>query len=270
MIHTPLSVTSVLDEAAEAVAMTAAPWAGVLMVTSLPYRFLQALFLDQLLEVGSDAAHYGNLLGATANMTVATIVLALWGRTVYARAVRLAVARGQSPGREAWRVPPSAVASYILTASTAMLFGYISLFTVLGFVVAVMFAGIAIGTFELNDRVSLTRPFSLIVQYSKHVRIPFAFVFVFFVALLVALVNLAAAFQLGTWLASAIGGFDAPHWQVLFGGANRRFTLILVAGALVLVEPFWIAAHVIYIRKAGAEASGDDLRGWFEELRRAS
>ncbi|HYO75389.1 MAG TPA: hypothetical protein VE010_02905, partial [Thermoanaerobaculia bacterium] len=94
MIHTPLSTTSVLDEAADVVAATAAPWAGILILTALPYRILQALFLEQLIEVGSEAAHYGNLLGGTANLIVATFVLALWGRAVYARACRLGMARG--------------------------------------------------------------------------------------------------------------------------------------------------------------------------------
>lgn len=270
MIHTPLSTTSVLDEAADAVSLTAAPWAGILMALLLPYRFLQALYLDQLFEVGSKAAQYGNLLGATANLTVATIVLALFGRAVYARACRLAIARGTTPGREAWRVPPAALASYILTGSAAMLIGYVSLFTVIGFVVAVMFAGLAIGTMELNERVSVTQPFRLIARYTKRVGIPFALTLIFTVALLVALANLGAAFEVGQWLAGALGGFDAPRWHLLFGGGNRRFVLMLFAGALVIVEPFWIAAHVIYVRKAGAQESGDDLRVWFDELRRVS
>ncbi len=250
--------------------MTASPWAALLMATALPYRFLQALFLDQLIEVGSQAAHYGNLLGTTANLTVATIVLALWGRAVYARACRLAVSRGAAPGRAAWRVPPVALASYILTASLAMLVGYLSLFTVVGYVAAVMFAGLAIGTMELNERVSLFAPFRLVFHYSKSIRILVALALVFFCAIFVALANVGAAFELGAWLATAIGGFDAPQWRVLFGGGNRRFVLMLFAGAVVLVEPFWIAAHVIYVRKAGAVERGDDLRAWFEELQRAS
>lgn len=270
MIHTPLSTTAVIDEAADAVSLTAAPWVGVLMATALPYRFLQALFLDQLFEVGSGASHYGNLLGMTANVTVATILLALWGRAVYARACRLALARGSAPGAEALRVRPAALASYVLTASAAMLLGYIGLFTILGFVVAVIFSGIAIGTMELNDRVSVTAPFAKIFRYTKRVGVPIALVFIFFCAMFVALINLAAAFQLGQWLAGALGAFDAPNWQQLFGGGNRRFVLMLFAGAIVIVEPFWIAAHVIFVRKAGAEESGDDLRTWFDELRRTA
>jgi hypothetical protein len=270
LIHTPLSTTSVLDEAADAVSMTAAPWAGVLMATALPYRFLQALFLDQLIEVGAGASHYGNLLGTTANLTVATIVVALWGRAVYARACRLALARGSSPGREAWRVPPAALASYILTASTAMMLGYLSLLTVVGVIGAAMFAGLAIGTMELNDRVSVTAPFRHIARTAKRIAIPFALLFILSCATIVALINLAAAFELGKWLVGTVGVFDAPNWQSLFSGDNRRFVLILFAGALVIVEPFWIATHVIFVRKLGAVESGDDLRAWFEELRRTA
>jgi hypothetical protein len=270
LIHTPLSTTSVLDEAADAVSLTAAPWAGLLMATALPYRFLQALFLDQLFEAGSGAAHYGHLLGTTANATVATILLALWGRAVYARACRLALARGSTPGREAWRVPPAALASYVLTASTAMLLGYVTLVTILGFAVAVVFSGIAIGTMELNDRVSVVAPFARIVHYTKHIGIPIALLFLFFCALFVALINLATAFELVKWLAGAIGTFDAPNWAELFTASNRRYVLMLFAGAVVIVEPFWIAAHVIYVRKAGAVESGDDLRAWFDELRRTA
>jgi hypothetical protein len=107
------------------------------------------------------------------------------------------MARGAAPGREAWRVPPAALASYILTGSTAMLIGSVSLFTIVGFVVAVMFAGAAVGTIELNDKVSLRAPFAYILRYTKTVAIPLALTFVFFCAIVVAYVNLIAAFELG-------------------------------------------------------------------------
>lgn len=270
MIRAPLSTTSVLDEAAEVVSATLSPWAAILILTSLPYRFLQAMFLDQLFEVGSSATQYGNLLGGTANLIVATVLLTLWGRAVYARACSLALGRGRATGREPFRIKPAAFACYVLTASAAMLTGWITIFTLFGFVVAVMFAGMAIGTYALNDRVSLAEPFRLIFRYTKHVRIPFAMAFVFFVAVCIAAINIAFGLSLLTWLAGAIGGFDAPNWELLFTWANRRYTFVLFAGALVMLEPFWVAAHVIYVRKAGAEESGEDLRTWFRELKEAS
>jgi len=134
----------------------------------------------------------------------------------------------------------------------------------------VMFAGLAIGTMELNERAGVFAPFRIIARYAKSVAVPLALVFIFFIAFFVAFVNLWVAFNLGKTLMTALGGFDAPRWPLLFGQGNRRFMLIVIAGAILIVEPFWIAAYVVFVRKAGAQESGDDLRAWFAELRRAS
>ncbi|HEX6099783.1 MAG TPA: hypothetical protein VF432_25950 [Thermoanaerobaculia bacterium] len=267
MIRAPLSITSVLDEATEVVSMTAAPWAGVLVATALPYRFLQALFFDQLIEVGKDASQYGRLLGGTANLIVAAILLALWGRAVYARACRVALGRGMTPGREVWRVPAAALISYFLTSSVLLVAGTLSALTCFGLLIVSIVAGLAIGTMELNERVSVIEPFRLMRRYTRAATL-IGMSFVFFCAIFVALVNIAAAFGLAVWALSALGGFDAPRWELLFSGNNRRYMLMLVAGALIAVEPFWVAAHVVFVRKAGAQERGDDLRAWFEELRR--
>ena len=247
--------------------MTAAPWAAVLVATALPYRFLQALFFDQLIEVGKDASQYGRLLGGTANLTIAAILVAWWGRAVYARACRLAMGRGATPGREVWRVPAPALVSYFFTSSILLVAGTLSVFTCFGVWVVAIVAGLAIGTMELNERVSVVEPFRLLGRYAKPATL-LGISFVFFCGLFVALANLAAAFALGAWSLSALGGFDAPHWQFLFTPENRRYLLMLIAGALICVEPFWVAAHVVFVRKAGAQERGDDLRAWFHELRR--
>src|SRR4051794_30995004 len=89
LIRTPLSTTSVLDEAADAVRVTGAAWAGLLILTSLPYRFLQAIFVDRLFTLGGEATHYGNLLGSLARWTMAAFLISRCGRAVYARATRL-------------------------------------------------------------------------------------------------------------------------------------------------------------------------------------
>jgi hypothetical protein len=177
--------------------------------------------------------------------------------------------RGATPGREVWRVPAAALVSFFLTSSVVLLFGHLSVFTCLGLWVASVFAGLAIGTIELNERVSVLEPFRLIGRYAKPM-ILLGMAFVFLCGLFVAFLNLAAAFGLGVWALSAIGGFDAPRWELLFTPGNRRFVLVLAAGALVAVEPFWVAAHVVFVRKAGAQERGDDLRAWFDELRRTA
>jgi hypothetical protein len=269
LIRAPLSITSVLDESADVVAV-AAPWSAVLVLTSLPYRLAQILFVDRLVEAGSEAIRYGNVLGRTANLAIAAFVLSLFGRAVFARACRLAAQRGRTPGREAWRVAPAAFAAYLVTASAGLLLWFLALPTVIGVLAAVLFSGLAIGTMELNDRAGVRAPFLLIARYAKRFAIPVALTLIFVVALLLALLNVTFAFQTGVWLASAIGGFDAPHWNLLFGLQNRRFLLLMIAGAVLAVEPFWVAAQVMFVRKAGAEESGEDLRVWLDELREAS
>ena len=135
-------------------------------------------------------------------------------------------------------------------------------------VVAIV-AGMAIGTMELNERVSVLEPFRHIRRYARGATL-LGLSLVFFCAFFVALLNLAAAFGLGVWALGAVGGFGAPRWELLFTPGNRRYLLMLVAGAIVAVEPFWVAAHVVFVRKAGAQERGDDLRAWFEELRRTA
>ncbi|HYS55510.1 MAG TPA: hypothetical protein VER58_17265 [Thermoanaerobaculia bacterium] len=267
LIHAPLSTTSVLDESTDIVSMIAAPWAAVVIATSIPYRFMQALFIDRLLEVGSEASHYGTLLGTTANLAIGAFVLALWGRAVFARACRLAAARGASPGSEAWRVTPVAFASYLFTGTLAELIFYATLFSGIGTIVAAVVGGLAIGTMELNERASIFGAIRLISRYGRELRIVTALVIVFGCASVVALINVTATFGFGMWLADVFLGADLSRWSVLFSGNNRRFVLATIAGAWIAIEPFWIAANVVLVRKAGAAETGEDLRVWFEELR---
>ena len=269
MIRAPLSITSVLDESAEVVAV-AAPWIAVLTLTSLPYRLAQAVFVDRLLEAGSDAIRFGNVLGRAANLAIGAFVISLIGRAVFARACRLATQRGRTPGRETWRLSAVPFAAYVVTASTSLLLWFIALPTVFGVVAAALFSGLAIGTMELNEQVGVRAPFLLIFRYAKRVSVPLALTFVFVIAFFLALLNVTFAFQGGVWLASALGGFDAPHWTILFGFFNRRFVLLMFVGAVLAIEPFWIAAQVMFVRKAGAEESGEDLRIWLDELKEAS
>jgi hypothetical protein len=269
VIRAPLSATSVLDESAAIVRVTASPWAGLLLATSLPYRFMQALFADRLMELGSNAAQYGNVLRATADLTCLAFLLSLWGRAVYARSCRLASASGVAPGREALRVPLAALASYIFLASIAESVTYLLLVTGIGLALGAILSGLAIGTMELNDEPGILAPLRRLGRYGRETKVIVAITLVFFCAFVVALVNVATLFGAGLSLASTIGGWDAPRWHVLLSSANRRFVLMIIAGALLVIEPFWIAANVLLVRKAGAAESGDDLRVWFEELQRS-
>jgi len=269
LIHAPLTTTSVLDESTDVISMVAAPWAAVVIATSIPYRFLQALFVDRLIEVGGEASHYGRLLGTTANFAIAAFVLSLWGRAVFARACRLAAARGSAPGREAWRVPAVAFTSYLFTGTLAELIFYATIFTGVGTLVAAIVGGLAIGTMELNERASISATIRLIARYGRELRVLSALTIVFACAMFISLINVAATFGLGMWLSDVFLGADLSRWKILFSGNNRRFVLATIAGAWIALEPFWIAANVMLVRKAGAAETGEDLKVWFEELRQS-
>jgi hypothetical protein len=266
LIRAPLSATSVLDEMSDAVSLAAAPWAGLLLLTSLPYYLLQVLFVDRLIDVGSEAAHYGRALGALANWTVLAFVVSLWGRAVWARACRIAVESGARPAALALRVPLAALASYLFTASLTEVLFYATALTFVGPLIIIVFGGIAIGTMELNDRAGVAAPLRLIARYSRHVRIELALLFVFFVAYVVALVNIGAAFAAGLWMAHGFASIDISQWALLLQTHNRTYAILLLAGAALAVEPFWIAANVVLVRKTGAAESGEELRVWFREL----
>ncbi|MBV8199973.1 MAG: hypothetical protein JOZ15_05045 [Acidobacteria bacterium] len=86
-------------------------------------------------------------------------------------------------------------------------------------------------------------------------------------ALAVAFVNLYALVRIGLWLAGGVAGLRLSAWSLALGYGNRHFLLLLLAGAVSLVEPFWLAALVAGVRAGRARESGEDLAGRFAELR---
>ena len=267
MIRAPLSTTTVLDESADSVRASFAPWAGVLILTALPYRFAQAYFVDRLLQFGGDASHYGRYLLIVAGWTMFAFVFARWGRLVFARAIRLATDSGRTPGAEAMRIPAATVIDYLYVSLVIECVSVAAFMTCLGPAICTIVSGLAIGTAELNDQPSAVGPFRRIAQHGRTIRIATALAFVFGIAAVVAMVNVIAMFAIGLWLGSAVGGWDVQRWTLLLRPDNRRFLLTMIAGALIVIEPFWVAAYVTLVRKAEAAESGDDLRAWLEELR---
>jgi hypothetical protein len=247
----------------------ASPWVALSIVTALPYRFAQAVFADRLIQLGGDAAHHAHYLLMLASVTMATFVVSRWGRLVFARAVRLALESGRAPGAAALRVKFAALLNYLYVSLVVECFGLAMFMTCLAPLVCTIVSGLAIGTAESNDRPSLAAPFRRIAQMGKNARTTIALGLVFFCAAAVAAVNVAGSFGLGLNLGSAIGGWDVQRWRQILSPDNRRFVLMVIAGAFVVLEPFWVAAYVTFVRKAGIVESGDDLRQWFEELRSA-
>ena len=61
MTRGDLSATGILNAMVPHLRRVAAPAAGVLLLTSLPFRLLQIHFLNLLGRLGEEAPHYGNL-----------------------------------------------------------------------------------------------------------------------------------------------------------------------------------------------------------------
>lgn len=265
-----VSVTAVLDEAAELVPREAAGWAGLLALTSLPLRFLEAHFFNRLFQLGDDATNYVGYLLSLSWLVAFALLPALWGRAVFARACALALS-GRAAGRGApLRALRPSFASFVAYAYAAIvaelllvLFGW----TFVAVPLLALYAGLAAATSYLQERPG---PLESLVLPMRALRPFFPFLgltMVFGVALLLAFINLLFLFSLGLWLAGGASGLDLSWWAVALAPDNQQFMLLLAACAVTVVEPFWIAALVAAVRRVRARESGEDLAAWFADIR---
>jgi hypothetical protein len=259
----------VLDQAAEAVAAVAAPYLGVLWLTSLPLRLAQIHFIARVLELGSDASRHGVYLAELALLQTVLLVPWAWGRAVFVRACRLGL-RGQPPGRAALRVGAAPFAGYLyVTALLATLF-WATAWTVVTIPMLALLSALAAATHPMIERAGLLEPLRQIARHGAHALLLTGLMVVMGWAFLVAAVNLHVLFQAGVWLAGALPGVDPGPWGTLLGPRNPRYLLALSAGAVLVLEPYLLASATVYVHKVTSSSSGEDLRLWLERLRRAA
>jgi hypothetical protein len=263
-----LAVSEILDDAAEAAMRVAAPWMGLLWLCSLPLRFVQVHFAARLLELGPRAGEYGNYLHGLAFAATAALLPSLWARAVFVRACGLGLREEAAPGRITLKVPPAAFADYVYVALLAEVLFYGGAPSLVAPPLAILLAGLAAASHPYFDRPGLLAPLRETCSGLVHGRVLAALLLVFAVALLIVFVNLYFVFQIGLWLAGAMPGVDPTPWEALLSADNRAFLLVLLAGAILAVEPFWIAALTVFAHKARSRDSGEDLRLWFERLKR--
>lgn len=265
-----VSVTAVLDEAAELVPREVAGWAGLLALTSLPLRFLEAHFFNRLFQLDEGATSYVDYLLSLSWLVAFALVPALWGRAVFARACALALS-GRAAGRgaplRALRPSFPSFASYAYAATVAELLFVLLGWTGIALPFVALYAGLAAATSYLQERpgplASLTLPVRVLRPF-----FPFlGLTAVFGVGLLIAWMNLFFLFALGLWLAGGASGLDLSWWQVTLSPDNQQYALLLLACAITVVEPFWIASLVAAVRRVRARESGEDLAAWFAEIR---
>ena len=262
--------SGVLNDTSELVRQVAAPWSAVLALTSLPFRFLQANFIDRVAELGSRATHYGNALRNLALMTMIAFVVAMLGRAIYTRACRLAAEGDEHvTTREVFRLPAASTLSFLAVSMLLQGIGTLFSFTIILLPLVTILLAVAAATYERVERPSLFAPFKVIARYSREGRIHVALTLIFTLAFILASVDLHVAFSFFLWMAQAIAGADLSRIIPIFTLSTRLYSLLLGAGAIVLLEPFWLAAHVSIVRRSDARQSGEDLRGWLRDLRAA-
>jgi hypothetical protein len=267
MTGTRISVSEVLDDGAEVAMRVAAPWMGVLWLSSLPLRFLQVHFVARVTSLGAEASQYGDYLQGLALASTAALLPSLWGRAVYVRACGLGLRSEKAPGPAALRVSLTSFASYVYVALLVEVLFLALAVTVLAIPLLVVVAGLAAAAHPYFERPSLLAPIREVARPLAEGRILTALVFVFSAGLVVVLANLYFVFQLGLWLAGAVPGLDPTLWGRLLGPWNTNFLLVLLAGTILLVEPFWLAALTVFVHRARSRETGEDLRLWFERLR---
>jgi hypothetical protein len=264
--HVPLG--EVLDETGEVVPEVAAPWVGVLWATAVPLRLLQAHMGARLFELGDEAGRYGDYLSGLALWLTVALLVALLGRAVFVRAVNLRLSTARAPGWAVLRLAPASVLSYLYAALAIEAATYASAFALVTLPAGVLLSGLAAATAPLAERLSLVRPFSEILRHGRRLGTLFALLVVFGIAFLLASLNGWVLSRLSLWLAGGVGGLDVTRWVGVLGPTNVRFWLVILLGGWLVVEPFWLASLTIFVHKCRARASGEDLRLWFDRLRR--
>jgi hypothetical protein len=270
MKRPPPPALETLDEAVEVVRSVISPWAGVLWLTAIPLRLLQAHCVARLYELGARASQYGDHLRALALLLTTALLVSLWGRAVFVRAVRLRQDAPQLSARSVLAVPLPSLLSYVYAALVIELLFWLTALSLVTVPLAIILGALAAATAYLNEAPSLTRPLAEVVRHARPLGPPLALLGLCAVAALIAAANLYLVFQVGLWAAGGVPGLDVTRWNGLLALSNRRFVLLLLAGGWLAVEPFWLAAVTVHVQRVRARASGADLRQWFNRIRGAA
>jgi hypothetical protein len=269
-----LSPVGILDATHGAVARTAAPWLGVLWLLTIPYRFAQVYFIRELIDLGAKAPQYAGHLETIAWSMFGLLLPAVLGRTIYVRACLLGLQSGARVGREALRVP---AAQLMNSLYGALLIEVLFALTVWTFVAAPLLAapaGLVYVAALRTEKPGVIRPLVEVGRLMLGFKAMTGLLATFAVALLIAYVNVAMALRGGLWVAGALGGDDLTRWEHLLRPnpviglvpAEPLAALICLAGALLIVEPFWLASLTVYVHRARLRQSGEDLRLRFRTL----
>jgi len=269
------SPVGILDETHGAVTRTAAPWLGVLWLCTIPYRFAQMYFIHEVVELGAGAPRFGSHLESLAWVVFALLLPAVIGRAVYVRACLLALQSGAGVGREALRVPPAHLVNSIYVALLCEVLFVLTAWMFFAVPFLAVPTGLLYAAATRTDRPGLVRPLVEIGRLMMGIKAMAGLTATFAVALPIAFINFFVAMRLGLWVATALGGDSMARWAHLLRPIHPLVgllpgeplaALICTAGALLIVEPFWLAGLTVYVHRTRLRQSGEDLRLRFRLL----
>ena len=263
-----IKITSSLDEAEDLVRGLGGRWLGLLCLSQLPLRYAECTFWARLWELGGDVSNYGALVHTDALWIALAFPLALYGRAVYARAGQVRWGGEHVVGLHPLKVPLANLLNYLAVALMLEILFLILGWTLFALPVLGGLAGVAAANSALRQKAGVFGSIGRLVEHSTYVKALIGLALVLGVALLVAWVNLLALLLAGVWLFGDTLGFDLAAWRILWSPSNPYFLLWAWAGARILVEPFWLASHVVYVNKVRSRSSGDDLRRRFAQILR--
>jgi hypothetical protein len=261
------ALTELVDEAEEVVLRVMAPWTGLLWLTALPYRLLVVHFVDRLFALGDEAVGYGDHLEAIAAAVSAALVLWLAGRVIFVRACREALRHGARPGREVFRIEWGSALTYLYAALVIEILFVASAWMVAPAPIFILLSGLAAALSGGFPAAALVAPWREIGKHLRHPALLLGTALLFTGAFAVALVNLFFLFAAGAWLAGAWPGVETGAWDGVLSHRNRSFWLVLMAGAALVVEPFWLGTLTVHVQRAASRETGEDLRTEWQRVR---
>jgi hypothetical protein len=270
-----LSPIAILDETPSAVVRVASPWLGVVWPALIPLRFLQVHFARDLFRLGGDVEKHGGYLGGLALTTFAALLVSVWGRVVFVRAVRLGLQSGHRVGGEAIRTPLRELATALYTTLLCEVLFFMTVWFFFLIPLLLLFTGLAFATAHRVERPGLLRPLLEMARLLGNTRVWVSLLLAFGLALLLAFINLYFAFRAGVWLGGSLLGSDLARWQHLLRPGLLGFPaepltfFVLMAGTVLVVEPFWLAALAVYVHRSNLRETGEDLRLRFRQLTRS-
>lgn len=258
----------ILNAAARTLLRVASPWMGVLWIFTLPLRLAQLYFVYQL-QFLETPQHYLYYLWRLATVVFVLFIVSLYGRAVFVRACWLSPDDASRTKLEPLKVPLGDFIPYAYTALILEFLFYIGLFTMIVPPLFLVCAGLAAAaSFGIGGPKLIRAPvnvFAMVASWRTIILLA-ALSLQFALAMLFVYVNLYFLILLMFVLFGSFLGSALPMWEHILN--EQLSTWLLLIGTAMIVEPFWLAANVELVQKIRAQKSGDDLRLWFQDVKK--